>query len=44
VVGATSELSANHVRLYKALGGGWRPEVSDATPAATEDAPRVSRS
>ena len=38
VVGATSELSANHVRLYKALGGGWRPDGNDETPATSEDA------
>jgi multidrug efflux system outer membrane protein len=44
VVGASSELSANHVRLYKALGGGWRPDAGDASPAATEDAPGASRS
>jgi outer membrane protein TolC len=24
---ATADISADHVRLYKALGGGWTPEV-----------------
>ncbi len=38
VVGAGSELGANHVRLYKALGGGWRPGADDAAPATTDDA------
>jgi NodT family efflux transporter outer membrane factor (OMF) lipoprotein len=27
-----ASLSADHVRLYKALGGGWTPSASDATP------------
>jgi outer membrane protein, multidrug efflux system len=44
VVGAGSELSADHVRLYKALGGGWRPDDSGANPATPDDAPRASRS
>lgn len=26
VVSATADVSADHVRLYKALGGGWRPD------------------
>jgi len=43
VVTAGVDLSADHVRLYKALGGGWRPG-SDATAASTADAPGVPRS
>ena len=27
-----ASLSADHVRLYKALGGGWTPEADTATP------------
>ncbi len=44
VASAGADLSADHVRLYKALGGGWRPDDSDATPFSTEDAPRIPRS
>ena len=43
VASSRADLSADHVRLYKALGGGWRPDSSDATPALTEDAPRTFR-
>jgi multidrug efflux system outer membrane protein len=32
-----TSLSANHVRLYKALGGGWTPDAQAAV--ATSDAP-----
>ena len=42
VASSRADLSADHVRLYKALGGGWRPDGSDATPATTEDTPRTS--
>lgn len=35
-------LSENHVRLYKALGGGWQPDHRAATP--TQDAPQATRS
>jgi outer membrane protein, multidrug efflux system len=35
VASAQAALAADHVRLYKALGGGWTPEaVSAATPNA----------
>jgi outer membrane protein TolC len=34
VAAASANLSADHVRLYKALGGGWRSEGSDAIGAA----------
>lgn len=44
VIGASTELSADQVRLYKALGGGWRPGGSGAPPATTEEAPPASRS
>jgi outer membrane protein TolC len=27
-----ASLSADHVRLYKALGGGWTPEAATTTP------------
>ncbi len=37
VANASTDLSNDHVRLYKALGGGWRPETSDAMPALSED-------
>ena len=35
-------LSSNHVRLYKALGGGWQPDNRAATP--TQNAPQATRS
>ena len=38
VANATIDLGADHVRLYKALGGGWRPDVDDATLAPAADA------
>jgi multidrug efflux system outer membrane protein len=31
VATAIASVSADHVRLYKALGGGWRPNVPDGT-------------
>jgi len=37
VAAASANLSADHVRLYKALGGGWRPEGRDAVGAAAAD-------
>jgi multidrug efflux system outer membrane protein len=30
VAGARADLSADHVRLYKALGGGWQPDGNSA--------------
>jgi len=36
---ATADLGADHVRLFAALGGGWRPEVVDPAPAPTAAAP-----
>lgn len=32
VASTGASLSADHVRLYKALGGGWMPEVPNASP------------
>lgn len=34
VASTRASLSADHVRLYKALGGGWQPEEILSTPAA----------
>ena len=33
VAGTQAALSADHVRLYKALGGGWVPDVSGEASA-----------
>jgi len=33
VAAAYADLSADHVRLYKALGGGWQPETVDTAQA-----------
>lgn len=41
VAAARADLSADYVRLYKALGGGWNPDDSAATAASTE--PRTSK-
>ena len=41
---AVADLSADHVRLYKALGGGWRPDDGDATAASTANGPQAPRS
>jgi multidrug efflux system outer membrane protein len=38
---ASADLSSDYVRLYKALGGGWRPDGSDATASSNEDATRT---
>jgi outer membrane protein, multidrug efflux system len=35
VAGARADLSADHVRLYKALGGGWIPDAEAASPTIT---------
>jgi NodT family efflux transporter outer membrane factor (OMF) lipoprotein len=39
VAGARADLGADHVRLYKALGGGWNANLDDAAPTG----PRISR-
>ena len=47
VASAGADISADHVRLYKALGGGWRPETSETAMAPvdghSESALRTSR-
>ena len=42
VASAIASVAADHVRLYKALGGGWQPEAAavDGRQAATERTPR----
>lgn len=42
VASASADLGADHVRLYKALGGGWRPD--GATPASRADDPALPHS
>lgn len=32
LAGATADVSADHVRLFTALGGGWQPEVTETRP------------
>jgi outer membrane protein TolC len=44
VANARADVSADHVRLYKALGGGWQPDASDATAAPAPDASRTPSS
>jgi outer membrane protein TolC len=41
VASASADLSADHVRLYKALGGGWIPDEADAKRAPLEDPQRT---
>jgi NodT family efflux transporter outer membrane factor (OMF) lipoprotein len=43
VASASADLSADHVRLYKALGGGWRPDVNEAKLSKTVDPFLISR-
>ncbi len=46
VAGVSAELSAGQVRLFKALGGGWRragDAAGDAAAGATGDAPATQR-
>jgi NodT family efflux transporter outer membrane factor (OMF) lipoprotein len=43
---AGADVSADHVRLYKALGGGWRSEVSHDAPSTSSSmhsAEKISR-
>jgi outer membrane protein TolC len=43
VANASTDLGADHVRLYKALGGGWAPEsIDDATMTSTRTVPARS--
>jgi outer membrane protein TolC len=39
VASAGADISADHVRLYKALGGGWRPETSETAMAPVDGHP-----
>lgn len=39
VASATTDLAANHVRLYKALGGGWNVDRSDTLAAPIDHHP-----
>jgi outer membrane protein TolC len=39
-----ADVSSDHVRLYKALGGGWFPDNSHAAPTAPENISRSPRS
>jgi outer membrane protein TolC len=41
VANARADVSADHVRLYKALGGGWQPDASDTTAAPAPVASRT---
>jgi outer membrane protein, multidrug efflux system len=40
VAGATADISADHVRLYKALGGGWNPDVQASDTSAAPTTPK----
>ena len=44
VASARADVSADHVRLYKALGGGWHPDGSDAPSTPIKKNTRTSRS
>ena len=44
VASARADVSADHVRLYKAFGGGWVPDPGDSTPADADGAARAPRS
>ena len=35
VASASADVSSDHVRLYKALGGGWTPDSASGAPIAT---------
>ena len=41
---ASADVSADHVRLYKALGGGWRPDGNDSPSNPTKTTTRTSPS
>jgi NodT family efflux transporter outer membrane factor (OMF) lipoprotein len=43
VAAASADVSTDVVRLYKALGGGWIPDGSDAARAPHDEPPRTSR-
>lgn len=44
VASAVAQVAANHVQLYKALGGGWRPEAIEPADEAMAPAPGASPS
>ena len=39
---ATATLTADHVRLYKALGGGWTPQPAETIAGAAAAAPATN--
>ncbi|MBO3701308.1 MAG: TolC family protein, partial [Candidatus Accumulibacter sp.] len=39
VASASADISSDHVRLYKALGGGWTPDGESAAAVAATPAP-----
>jgi multidrug efflux system outer membrane protein len=41
VASARADVSADHIRLYKALGGGWQPDAVDAPATPTAAAART---
>ena len=43
VASASGDLGADSVRLFKALGGGWRPGATDAVTPSSDDDLRTSR-
>jgi multidrug efflux system outer membrane protein len=43
VASVSAEISSDHVRLYKALGGGWQPESGEDSAPIPNDADRMSR-
>jgi NodT family efflux transporter outer membrane factor (OMF) lipoprotein len=44
VASGHADISADHVRLYKALGGGWRPDEKNVPPTPIDTTSRSSRS
>lgn len=42
VVSAEAGVAADYVRLYKALGGGWRPDMLNTTPISSDLTVRTS--
>jgi outer membrane protein TolC len=43
VASVGADLAADHVRLYKALGGGWLPDRADGAGAAAAPNPDAAR-
>lgn len=43
VATTSTDLSADHVRLYKALGGGWQPDRDSAMSPAQLDSPNLTQ-